>query len=61
MYDLREIFDFIKLTSKHFKARFRPNLVRITTGDFDHIRMRKQGMTSVVSIGYIWLETKCKL
>ena len=50
MHDLRDMLDLTKLTSEHFKVRFRPNLVHITFGDFGHARMRKQGMTSAISI-----------
>jgi hypothetical protein len=30
MYDLKDMSDVVKLVNKHFKAKFGPDLVRIT-------------------------------
>ena len=42
MCDLRDMFGLAKLVSKHFKTKFEPNLVRITTS------------TSKISTGYMF-------
>jgi len=38
MYSLRDMFDLAKLVSRHFKAKFRPDLVHIILPFFKKIQ-----------------------